>query len=72
MVHRIVVITRGNVSYHLLKGQKMTQSTSDSAFLFDVIQDELHGMCGTYVNDLLHAREEDYERIPNSTDARFK
>lgn len=60
------------MSSHLRNDLEMETTTSDAAFFFKRAGEKLQGMCATFVDDSLHAGDEDYVQLTDKTMQRFE
>lgn len=58
--------------YHLSEEQGMDHCVNDPVFFYKNLGEELIGLCGTYVDDTLHAGTNEYLKLCEETEKRFK
>ena len=54
--------------YHLESTIRMQSTTTDGALFFQLLGNKLSGLCATYVDDCLHARDPVYQKLSQKTE----
>ncbi len=58
--------------HHLIKELGMNTGISDAALFYKKLGEKLIGLCANYVDDTLHAGTEEYAKLCNKTEEKFK